>query len=99
MIWFLSGEDLFVGKDGGPQVFGVIPDEGRLAVPVERGRCPDLCHVFPRSCAIPHVVEKEVKVWAESFFVLSFCKLVWFYGWAFGPLCFWLCPLGINSYK
>ncbi|KAG2276611.1 hypothetical protein Bca52824_059166 [Brassica carinata] len=36
VIWFVSGEDLFVGKDGGPQVSGVISEEGRLAVPTVR---------------------------------------------------------------
>ena len=36
VIWFVSGEDLFVGKDSGPQVSGVIPEEGRLAFPAAR---------------------------------------------------------------
>lgn len=86
-------EDLFVGKDGGPLVSGVIPEERRFSSSggevksVGRERCPDLCHTSPRSYVIPHVVEKVVTVWAAFFFVLGFCTLVWFFGWAAGLLC------------
>ena len=61
-----------------------------------RGRCPGLCHASPRSCVIPHVVGKEVKVGQHLFSFWAFVIWLDFLWLGFWTLVFSALPFGLQ---